>query len=91
MAKTELTTKGHFGSKKLINVKWIGGKLASKLNNDSSLHDLLSSQPIIDATIFVDPLNDVIRIYGSWKNKNFIITKDLFRIYDAIASHIKSI
>lgn len=91
IAKTKLITQGHFGSKKLLNIKWLGGKLADELNNDSTLHNLIINQSIANATIFIDPLNDVVRIYGAWHNANFIITKDLFHIYDIIASHIKSI
>ncbi|MCY3854120.1 MAG: hypothetical protein OXF28_00085 [Thaumarchaeota archaeon] len=91
VAKTKLTTKGHFGSKKLVNIKWTGGKLADVLNQDSKLHDLILEQPIENANIFIDPVDDVVRMYGSWKNKNLVLTKDLFNIYDAIALHIKSI
>ena len=63
VTKTKLITKGHFNSKKLLNVKWEGGKLAKSLNADSDLHNLIN-QSIANATIFIDPLNDVVRIYG---------------------------
>lgn len=91
-AKTVLSTKGHFGSKKIKNVTWNGGKLAKTLNEDSSLNEMIQKQSVKDATIFVDPTDNVIRIYGKWKNNSeFGITKELFDIYDKIAGHIKSI
>jgi len=91
-ARTILSTEGHFGSKKIKNVSWNGGKLAKVLNDDSALNEMILKQSVKDATIFVDPTEDVIRIYGKWKNNyEFGITKELFEIYDKIASHIKSL
>lgn len=91
-ARTVLSTEGHFGSKKVKNVTWNGGKLANTLNNDATLNEMIQKQSVKDATIFVDPTDNVIRIYGKWKNSfEFGITKELFEIYDKIASHIKSL
>ena len=91
-ARTRLKTTGHFGSKKIIDVTWEGGKLAEDLNSDSSLNEIIAKQPINDATIFVDPTDNGIRIYGKWKNSfGFGITKELFEIYNKIAGHIKKI
>ena len=90
-ARTLLSTKGYFGSKKIKNVSWNGGKLAEILNADSALNEMIQKQSVKDATIFVDPTDDVVRIYGKWKNNfEFGITKELFEIYDKIAGHIKS-
>ena len=92
LAKTILDTEGHFGSKKIKDVRWEGGKLANTLNSDSSLKEMIQRQSVKDATIFVDPTDDAIRIYGKWKNSfEFGITKELFEIYDKIAGHIKSL
>ena len=92
VARTRLKTTGHFGSKKIISVTWEGGKLAEDLNADSSLNEIIAKQPINDATIFVDPTDNGIRIYGKWKNSfDFGITKELFEIYNKIAGHIKKI
>ena len=53
---------------------------------------MIQKQSVKDATIFVDPTEDVVRIYGKWKtNFEFGITKELFEIYDKIAGHIKSL
>ena len=93
IAKTQLTTKGHFASKTVVEVKWNGpGSLASKLNEDSQLNEMIAKQSVKDATIFVEPTNDSVRIRGKWDNHlAFGITKDLFEIYDRIAGHIKSV
>jgi len=92
VARTRLKTTGRFGSKKIIGVTWEGGKLAEDLNADSSLNEIIAKQPINDATIFVDPTDNGIRIYGKWKNSfGFGITKELFEIYNKIAGHIKKI
>ena len=89
-ARTRLKTTGNFGSKKVIGVTWEGGKLAEDLNADSSLNEMITGQSVNDATIFVDPTDNGIRIYGKWKDSyNFGITKELFNAYDNIAGHIK--
>ena len=91
-ARTLVSTSGHFSSKKVIGVRWDGGKLAKILDDDSSLNEMIVNQSPQDATIFVDPTENGIRIYGKWKDSfRFGITKDRFDIYDKIAGHIKSI
>ena len=92
VARTRLKTTGHFGSKKIIDVTWEGGKLAEDLNADSSLNEMIAGQSVNDAIIFVDPTDNGIRIYGKWKNSHdFGITKELFDIYNNIAGYIKKI
>ena len=91
-ARTRLKTTGHFGSKKIIGVTWEGGELAENLNADSSLNELIAKQSVNDATIFVDPTDNGIRVYGKWKNSHdFGVTKELFEIYDNIAGYIKKL
>ena len=91
-ARTRLKTTGHFGSKKITGVTWEGGKLAEELNADSALNEMITKQSVNDATIFVDPTDNGIRIYGKWKDSyNFGITKELFNAYDNIAGHIKKL
>ena len=91
-ARTILSTSGHFGSKKVVDVTWNGGRLAEILNDDSSLKEMIAKQSVKDATIFVDPSDNGIRIYGKWKNSyEFGITKEMFSIYDKIAGHVKSL
>jgi len=91
-ARTRLLTTGHFGSKKITDVTWEGGKLADELNTDSSLNKMIAKQSLNDAIIFVDPTDNGVRIYGKWKNSyNFGITKELFDIYNKIAGYIKKL
>jgi len=93
LAKTELTTQGHFSSKKILKVQWNGGgKLARILNEDKILNEMIAKQSVNDATIFVEPTDDAVRIRNKWKNHlAFGITKELFEIYDRIAGHVKKI
>ena len=93
VAKTVLTTHGYFGAKKVVKVEWNGhGSLASALNTDATLNEMIAQQSVNDATIFVEPTDGAVRIRGKWDNHlAFGITKDLFEIYDRIAGHIKSV
>ena len=87
VATTKLTTKGHFSSKTILKVEWDGsGNLAKKLNEDSTLNEMIAKQSIPDATIYIEPTDGAIRIRNKWKNHlEFGITKELFEIYDRIA------
>jgi len=93
VAKTVLTTNGHFAAKTVSNVQWTGsGSLATKLNDDVELNEMIARQSVKDATIYVEPTDKAIRIRGKWDNHiTFGITKELFEIYDRIAGHIKSV
>ena len=90
--RTTLFTTGHFGSKKVTDVEWQGGKISEALNSDTSLKEMIVNQTPDDAVISVEPTNQGIRIYGKWKNGfEFGVSKELFEIYNKIAGHIKSI
>lgn len=92
VARTILKTQGHFAAKKVESVRWDGGMLADELNKDANLNDLIAKQSVRDATIFVDPSDNGVRIYSKWKNgHDFKITKDMYAIYDKIAEHVKKI
>ena len=92
-AKTILKTEGHFGNKIVTKVEWNGyGDLATKLNLDTELNEMIAKQSLKDATIYVEPTDTAIRIRSKWDNHiAFGITKELFEIYDRIAGHIKSV
>ena len=92
-AKTILTTQGHFGNKVVTKVEWNGyGDLATKLNSDTELNEMIAKQSLKDATIYVEPTDTAVRIRSKWDNHiAFGITKELFEIYDRIAGHIKSV
>ena len=92
LAKTVLSTKGHFASKTVTEVKWNGpGSLAEILNEDTELNEMIAKQSVKDATIIVEPTEGAIRIRNKWKNHlDFGISEELFWIYDRIAGHIKN-
>jgi len=92
-AKTSLTTQGHFSSKVVTKVEWTGyGDLATELNSDTELNEMIAKQSIKNATIYVEPTDTAIRIRSKWDNHiAFGITKELFEIYNRIAGHIKSV
>ena len=93
LAKTKLTTSGHFAAKTVVKVEWEGnGSLATRLNEDAELNEMIAKQSVRDATIYVEPTEGAVRIRNKWKNHlAFGITKELFEIYDRIAGHIKKI
>jgi hypothetical protein len=91
--RTQLTTQGHFGTKKIVKVAWDGvGSLTKLLNEDSELNEMITKQTIQDATIYVEPTEGAIRIRNKWKNHiAFGISEELFWVYDRIAGHIKKV
>ena len=93
LARTKLTTSGHFASKTVVKVEWDGnGSLATRLNQDNELNEMIAKQSVNDAIIFVEPTDGAVRIRNKWKNHlDFGITKELFEIYDRIAGHIKRV
>ena len=93
IARTDLKTKGHFATKKIVKVQWIGnGSLTERLNADTELNEMIGKQTIKDATIYVEPTDGAIRIRNKWKNHlDFGISEELFWIYDRIAGHIKQV
>ncbi len=93
LAKTTLTTQGHFASKTVTKVQWNGpGSLAEILNEDAELNDMIAKQTVKDATIIVEPTKGAVRIRNKWKNHlDFGISEELFWIYDRIAGHIKKV
>ena len=93
LAKTILTTKGHFGSKTIVKVEWNGpGSLAIKLNADNELNEMIAKQSLKNSTIYVEPTDVAVRIRSKWDNHiAFGITKELFEIYNKIAGHIKAV
>ena len=92
-AKTSLVTQGHFGSKIVTKVTWNGyGDLATKLNSDTELNEMIATQSIKDATIYVEPTDAAIRLRSKWDNHiAFGLTKELFEIYERIAGERKTI
>ncbi len=80
LAKTILTTKGHFGAKTVVKVEWNGiDGVSSKLNEDNELNEMIAKQSVKNATIYVEPTEGAVRIRSKWDNHiAFGITKELF-------------
>ena len=90
--RTTLSTTGYFGSKKVTDIEWQGGKISEALNSDTTLKEMIVNQTPDNAVISVEPTNQGVRIYGKWKNGfDFGVSKELFEIYDKIAGHVKNI
>ncbi len=90
LARAQLQTKGHFASKRVTGVQWIGGALADELNSDDTLKTMMIKLPYHDAQISIEPTKGGIRIHGKWKDSyEFSMTKELFAVYDRIALDIK--
>ena len=91
LAESKPKTQGHFGSKKVVGVEWIGGRIADILNADNELAGMITKLPYTDAFIWVDPTKNGVRIHGKWKSSHELgISKEQFAVYDKIASHIKN-
>ncbi|MGI0074549.1 MAG: hypothetical protein ACREA5_01260, partial [Nitrosotalea sp.] len=83
LARPELKTKGHFASKRVTGVKWVGGSLADALNADDTLQGLMTKLSYRDAQIVVEPTKSGIRIYGKWMDSSDLsMTKELLAVYD---------
>lgn len=90
IAKTKVKTTGHFAQKKVTDVEWVGGEIATRLNSDSELKSMLLNLPLKDSFIWVEPTRKGVRIHGKWRSGQELgITKELFEIYDKIAFHVK--
>jgi hypothetical protein len=91
LAITELKTEGHFSRKKIVGLQWVGGNIVKVLNSDEELKNKILKLPYRDAKIWVEPTKNSIRIHGKWKSSNELqVSKELFEVYDKIASHIKT-
>jgi hypothetical protein len=92
LARCEPTTKGHFGGKRVANVKWTGaGNFAEVLQQDAGLTEMLKEVMLREGEIRVDPMDDHVRIYGKWIHEDaFAFNKTMFEIADRIAGHIKA-
>lgn len=90
LARPKIDTQGHFASKRVLKVKWMGGGLANSLNSDAELETMMKKLSVKDANISIEPTKGGVRIHGPWKGSyDFIITKEMFAVYDRIALHVK--
>jgi hypothetical protein len=92
MAKCRAKTEGHFGDKKVIDIEWIGGRLAEKLASDKELFDMLKPLMIKEGEISIDPQKDRVRVYTKWKREDELeFDPQFFQVVERIASIIKKL
>jgi hypothetical protein len=93
LARCRPITKGHFQSKRIIDVRWTGDdNFARILQSDPALTDLLKEAMTKVREITIDPQDDHIRIYGRWiHEENLAFDSVMLEVADRIALHIKEI
>lgn len=91
LARCRPISKGHFQSKRIIDVKWTGDdNFAKILQSDTSLTNMLKEVMIKIREITIDPQDDHIRIYSRWVHEeNLAFDPIMLEIADRIALHIK--
>jgi len=93
LARCRPVTKGHFRSKRIVDVKWTGDEnFARILRSDTDLTDMLKEVMIKVGEITIDPQDDHIRIYSRWVHEeNLAFDPLMLEIADRIALYIKKI
>jgi hypothetical protein len=93
LARCKPITKGHFQSKRIVDVKWTGDdNFAKILQSDTDLTDMLKEMMIKVREITIDPQDDHIRIYSRWVHEeNLAFDPLMLEIADRIALYIKKI
>ncbi|HZI71396.1 MAG TPA: hypothetical protein VFD60_09565 [Nitrososphaeraceae archaeon] len=92
LAKCEPISKGHFKNKKVVDVKWWGGRLAETLQADIELKEMLKAILPQEGEIIVDPVDDHVRIYSKWKHEDDLkFDPTVFKVMDKIAYHIQQL
>jgi hypothetical protein len=91
LARCRPITKGHFQSKRIVDVKWTGDdNFAKILQSDTDLTDMLKQVMIKAREITIDPQDDHIRIYSRWVHEeNLAFDPIMLEIADRIALYIK--
>jgi hypothetical protein len=92
LARGKPITKGHFSTKRIVDVKWTGDdKFSEVLQADTSLTGMLKEVIYKGGEITVDPQENQIRIYGGWVHEeNLAFDQAMLEIADRIALHIKN-
>lgn len=89
IAKCRARTKGLFSNKRIVKIDWEGGKIADIIRDDSELDSLLRKVLLKEGEIYIDPLDDHIRVYGKWKHEqDLALNEDLIHAMDRISYHV---
>jgi hypothetical protein len=90
VAKCKATTSGHFSRKHVVTVNWEGGKIADIVSKDQQLDSYLRNVLLEEGEIYIDPLEDHVRIYGKWKHQQELrVYEELVQTMDRICYHVK--
>ncbi|MEM0030397.1 MAG: hypothetical protein QW572_08395 [Candidatus Nitrosocaldus sp.] len=92
LARTRKKVRGLI-NKSVEDVWWEGGKITERLNNDARLKQLLLTI-LKDDDIFIDPVENAVRIYTRFKIEGEVIrylSKEAIEAYNIIAGHVRSI
>ena len=92
LARCKPITKGHFGGRRVFDVRWTGAvKFSEVLQAEGKLTEMLKEVMLREGEIRIDPLDDHIRIYGKWIHEDaFAFNQTMLEIADRIAGHIKT-
>jgi hypothetical protein len=91
IAKCKPSTRGHFFKKHVISVNWEGGKIAEILSKDQQLDSYLRNVLLEEGELYIDPLEDHVRVYGKWKHQQELrLYEELVQTMDRICYHVKA-
>jgi len=92
LSRCEPVTKGRFGNKHVVAIRWTGAdKFSEVLQADAKLTEMLKEVMLREGEIRIDPLDDHIRIYGKWIHEDsYAFNQTMLEIADRIAGHIKA-
>lgn len=89
VARTRKKTKGVI-HKTITDVWWEGGIIADQLNRDVPLNSLLKEVLLEEGEIYIDPVENCVRIHGEWKFEYELeMSKKALEAYNTIAAHVK--
>ncbi len=90
IAKCKASTSGHFSKKHVVRINWEGGKIAEIVSNDQQLDSFLRNIMLEEGEIYIDPLEDHVRVYGKWKHQQELrLYEELVQTMDRICYHVK--
>lgn len=92
MAKCRTKTKGHLGDKRIVDIEWIGGRLAERLASDKELTEMLKPLMMKEGEISIDPQKDRVRVYTKWKREDKLqFDPEFFQVVERIARTVKKL
>ena len=91
IAKCKASTSGHFSKKHVVRINWEGWKISEIVSNDQQLDSFLRNVMLEEGEIYIDPLEDHVRVYGKWKHQQELrLYEELVQTMDRICYHVKA-